>query len=155
MFRWDLTSSHTSSHLTSPLTARHSLHNRQRVCVILSSKDASGRSITRPNNGHVYVDTDAARTSCCMHLMFWSWLECIVWDAHVMGSVIPMTAMAVPFYCNWFRTVSNTLYNTCNCDSLEGVASGTCTNLEALHAGVGLYQQEVVFVLARILSIES
>ena len=28
-------------------------------------------------------------------------VSCHVWDAH-MGSAIPMTATAVPFYCNWF-----------------------------------------------------
>ena len=29
---------------------------------------------------------------------------CSVWDAH-MGSVIPLTETAVPFYYNWFRSV--------------------------------------------------
>ncbi len=28
--------------------------------------------------------------------------DCSVWDAH-MGSVIPLTTTAVPFYYNWFR----------------------------------------------------
>jgi len=46
-FRWDLTSSHTSSHLMSQLTARHSLPNRQIVCVVLSGKDHNGRSDRR------------------------------------------------------------------------------------------------------------